>query len=328
MAAALSTTVTSAFAANAYAGTLTGAGSTLVNPLMTQWKADFQARTGNTVTYGSVGSGSGITQITNRTVDFGASDAPLTPSQAAACNNCVQIPWALSAVAVAFNLPGVRSLKMTPQLVAAIYLGQVTSWHDKRIKALNPGVHIPNLPITVAHRSDGSGTTYAFADLMSHVSRTWARTVGTSVALNWPVGVGGNGNPGVTAVVQSTQGSIGYIGVDYAVANHVAVAALRNRAKKFIFPNLKNIKAAAKTTKKVPANNELHIVWPGKKAKLAYPGATYTYAIVPHGAPQKDLLSQFISYVLTDGQRFGPALDFPAVPKVVVDKSKRSLASL
>ncbi len=150
-------TTTTGFAANAYAGTLTGAGSTLVNPLMTQWRADFQAKTGNTVTYGSIGSGGGITQITNRTVDFGASDAPLTPSQAAACNGCVQIPWALTGVAVAFNVPGVTHLKLTPQLVASIYQGGITNWNDKRIKALNPGAHLPNLAITVAHRSDGSG---------------------------------------------------------------------------------------------------------------------------------------------------------------------------
>ncbi len=321
-AAVPSTTVTAAFAANASAGSLTGAGSTLVNPLMTQWRADFQAKTGNTVTYGSVGSGSGITQITNRTVDFGASDAPLTPSQAAACNGCVQIPWALTGVAVAFNVPGVTHLRLTPQIVASIYLGQITNWSDKRIKALNPGAHLPSLAITVAHRSDGSGTTYAFTDLLSHASRTWAHSVGFSVAVNWPTGVGGNGNPGVTAVVGSTTGAIGYIGADYAVAHGINVAALKNRAGKFVYPNLGNISAAAKGAKRIPKNNAIDIVWPTKDNKKGYPGSTFSWAIVPHNAPQKALDKQFILYALTDGQRFGPALDFPSVPKAIVAKGE------
>ncbi len=152
--------------------------------------------------------------------------------------------------------------------------------------------------------------------------------MGTAVAVNWPVGVGGNGNPGVTAIVGSTTGAIGYIGADYAVAHGINVAALKNRAGKFVFPNLSNIAAAAKGAKKIPKNNAIDIVYPTKTNKKGYPGSTFSWAIVPHDAPQKALDKQFITYALTDGQRFGPALDFPAVPKAIVAKAKKSLASL
>jgi phosphate transport system substrate-binding protein len=322
----------SGLTAYASADSLTGAGSTLVAPLMAHWAADFQSKTGNTVTYGSVGSSSGISQISSRTVNFGASDAPLTPQQAGACDTCVQIPWALSAVAVAFNVPGVTHLQLTGKVVALIYQGAITNWNDARIKKLNKGVNLPNLQITPAFRSDGSGTTYAFTDFLSRVSKSFRSHIGFSTAVSFPVGTGGKGNDGVTAVVNSTSGAIGYIGADYAVAHGISVAAMQNRAGKFLFPNLKNIEDAALLVKKVPKSNELHIVNPPpgnkktkKLAKKAYPISTFTYVIVPKVSPKKDLLAQFILYAMTQGQVFGPALDFPPIPKIVLDKAKKDV---
>jgi phosphate transport system substrate-binding protein len=309
-----------------------GAGSTLVAPLMGNWINGFEARTGGSikVTYGSVGSGSGIAQITARTVDFGASDAPLTPEQAAACNGCVQIPWALSAVGIGYNVPGVKpgKLKLTGKVVASIYLGQITKWNDPKIKKLNPGVHLPGLEITPVFRSDGSGTTYAFTHYESKVSPAFRNNIGFATTVSFPKGVGGKGNSGVTAVVGSTQGAIGYVEASYLVAAGLGAAAIQNKAGNFVYPNLKNIEEAAASVKKVPPTNEIHIDDPAKKYKKAYPISTFTYCIVPHGAPKKAELESFIKYALTTGQKYGAALDFGKMPSIVVKAANNALASL
>jgi phosphate transport system substrate-binding protein len=310
------------------AGSITGAGSTLVAPLVAQWSADYHHRTGVSVTYGAVGSGAGIAQISARTVDFGASDAPMTPTQAANCHNCVQIPWGLTATGIAFHLDGVRSLKLSGPVVAKIYLGQITRWNDARIKKLNKRVHLPNLKITPAFRSDGSGDTYAFTDFLSRVSGAWKTRVGRATAVSFPTGIGGKGNDGVTAIVASTNGAIGYISASYIIAHALKVAALENAAGKFVYPNIANIVAAAATVKRVRSNNEMHIVNPSKRYKLAYPLSTFTYAIVPVGSPKKSLLAGFIRYALTTGQRFGAALDFAPIPKVVYQAGVRTLNRL
>ncbi len=319
-------TMTAGLAPSAQAASgLVGAGSTLITPLMTNWSLDYQSRTGITVTYGSVGSGAGIAQISARTVDFGASDAPLSPAQAAACHNCVQLPWALTATGVAFNINGVHRLRLSGPVVAQIYLGQVTNWNDRRIRALNKGVRLPNLKITPVFRSDGSGDTYAFTDYLSRVSRSWASQVGFGTAVSFPAGTGGKGNAGVTAVVQSTNGSIGYISAAYIITHGLNVAALRNAAGRFEYPNLGNISAAAKSVKRVPGSNEMHIVNPSRKYKNAYPLSTFTYVIVPLGSPNKSLLANFIQYAISTGQKFGPALDFAPIPRVVLNADRRTL---
>jgi phosphate transport system substrate-binding protein len=313
-----------ATAASAQGGSLVGAGSTLMAPLMARWSQDFQAKNGISVTYGAVGSGAGIAQITARTVDFGASDAPLTPAQASSCNGCVQIPWALTATGIAYRLDGVRSLKLTGPVLAQIYMGQIKSWNDRRIKRINKGVRLPNLAITPAFRSDGSGDTYAFTDYLSRVSGTWKRSIGFSTQVSFPTGVGGKGNDGIAAVVSSTNGSLGYISASYIIAHGLKAAALQNRAKRFVFPNLSNIKAAGKAIKRVPANNEMHIVNPTKKRKKAYPLSTFSYAIVPLSSPKAALLKRLIGYATTSGQRFGPALDFSPIPKIVLKAAQRT----
>ena len=186
-------------------GSLTGAGSTLVAPLEAYWAQEFQHLYGDTVTYAAVGSGAGIAQISARTVDFGASDAPLSSTQAAGCNGCVQIPWALTATGVAFHLEGIRKLNLTGPIVASIFLGKITSWNDPAIAKINKGISLPSLKITPVFRSDGSGDTYAFTDYLSRISPAWKSQVGNATAVNFPTGVGGKGNDGVTAVVSSNE---------------------------------------------------------------------------------------------------------------------------
>lgn len=314
--------------AGAASGSLTGAGSTLIAPEMASWSQDFLNKFNIQVTYGAVGSGAGITQISARTVDFGASDAPLNAAQASNCHGCVQIPWALTGTAISYNIPGVSKLKLSVPVLANIFLGKITTWNNSAIKKLNKGVSLPKLKITPVFRSDGSGDTYAFTDLLSRVSHQWASQVGNATAVSFPTGVGGKGNDGVTALVSSTPGSIGYIAASYVIAHGLKAAALQNRAGKFEFPNLKNIAAAAAVFPHPPANLEMHIVNPPKKAKLAYPLSTYSYVIVPRSSGKLSGLKSFIKYVLTTGQGFGPALDFPPVPGSVLSADATVLNSL
>jgi phosphate transport system substrate-binding protein len=319
----LTSTAGATEATSAAGGTINGAGSTLIAPLMAQWKADFQSRSGNTVNYAAVGSGSGIAQITARTVDFGASDAPLTGSQRGACNRCYQIPWALTATGVAFHLNGIRKLKLSGPVLANIFLGKITNWNDPAITRINPGVSLPNLKITPAFRSDGSGDTYAFTDYLSRVSRQWRSQVGTSTQVSFPAGVGGKGNDGLTAIVNSTNGAISYISASYIIAHGLGAAAVQNRAGRYEYPNLSNISAAAKGVK-IGRFNEMHIVNPPKKLRSAYPISTFTYVIVPKTTSKKSLLSQFILYAMGPGQKFGAALDFAPIPKKVLSAAKKT----
>jgi phosphate transport system substrate-binding protein len=312
----------------AAAGSLTGAGSTLVAPLEAYWGQEFQHLNGGTVTYAAVGSGAGIAQISARTVDFGASDAPLTSTQAAECKECVQIPWALTATGVAFHLEGVRKLNLTGPVVAEIFLGKITNWDAPQITKLNKGTSLPNLKITPVFRSDGSGDTFAFTDYLSRISPAWKSQVGNATSVTFPTGVGGKGNAGVTAVVSSTNGAIAYISASYIIAHQLGAAAIKNAAGFFEYPNLNNIEQAAQSVKSVPASNEMHIVNPPKKYRIAYPISTFTYVIVPKAAPQKELLASFINYALTAGQKFGAALDFAPIPKVVLKASQKSVKAL
>jgi phosphate transport system substrate-binding protein len=314
--------------AGASAAGLTGAGSTLVAPLMANWISGFEIKEGIPVKYGAVGSGTGISQITARTVDFGASDAPLTPEQAAACNGCVQIPWALSATGVGFNIPGVKKLNLTGKILAGIYFGKITKWNDPKIKKVNSGAKLPGLTITPVFRSDGSGDTYTFTQYLSKISPAWRSEVGFATTVGWKTGVGAKGNAGITATVVKTPGAIGYISASYLIAAGLGAAAIENNAGNFTFPNLENIESAASVVKSVPASNAISIVNPPKKATKAYPISTFTYAIVPHNAPQKGFLQQFLTYAVTLGQKYGAALDFAPLPKVVLKAAKSSIASL
>lgn len=303
-------------AAAASAGTLNGAGSTLVAPLEGEWATVWGNQTHNTVTYQSVGSGTGLKDIGAGLVDFGASDAPLS-SSTTACNGCRQIPWALSATGIGFSVPGVHRLHLTGDVIAKIYLGQITNWNDRQIRALNKGTHFPNLKITPFHRLDGSGDTYAFADYESRVNRTFRSHIGTGVKLSWPIAAAATGNGGMVQALQGTRGGMAYVAVSYLLANQLPAAAIKNAARRYEVPNLKNIANAAASVHRVPSNNEIHIVNPPRSAKIAYPISTFTYVIAPTSAPQGGLLRQFISWALGPGQAFGPRLDFVPIPRAI-----------
>ena len=311
--------------AAASAAGLTGAGSTLVAPLMANWISNFEIKEGIPVKYSAVGSGTGIAQITARTVDFGASDAPLTPEQSAACNGCVQVPWALSATGVGFNVPGVKKLNLTGSVLAGIYFGKITKWNDPKIKKINPGAKLPGLNITPVFRSDGSGDTYAFTNYLSKVSPAWKNEVGYATTVGFKAGVGAKGNAGVTSLVTKTPGSIGYISASYLIAAGLGAAAVKNAAGNFELPNIDNIEEAASVVKKAKPNSGISIVNPPKKASKAYPISTFTYAIVPYNAPQGQFIKQFINYAITRGQSYGAALDFAPLPKNVLSAAKSAL---
>lgn len=309
--------------ASAAQADLVGAGSSLIAPLMSQWAQNYG---GTGITYGAVGSGAGISQITARTVDFGASDAPLTTDQASACNSCVQIPWALTATAVAYNLNGVSKLKLTPQLISLIYQGKITQWDDARLRKINPGVKLPALHITPVYRSDGSGDTYAFTDMLSKADPAWKSSIGVSTQVGFTVGAGARGNDGVVGLVNSTPGGITYVAASYAIAHQLQVAALGNAAGRYEYPNLNNITAAAASLTSIPANNEMHIVYPSKKYKTAYPLSTFTYVIVPTSSPKAGELKPFINWALTTGQKWGPALDFVyPMPSAVLAAAQKTV---
>jgi phosphate transport system substrate-binding protein len=323
--AALLACAASGLTAAASAATLNGAGSTLVAPILAEWATAFDNTTGDTVLYQSVGSGTGIKDITNRLVDFGASDAPLTSSQASACGGCYQIPWALSATGVGFHIGGLTKLHLTGQVIAQIYLGQINRWNDRRIAALNRGTHLPNLKITPVFRSDGSGDTYAFTDFESRVSSSFRNGIGNATTVSWPKGVGAKGNAGMATVLQKTNGAIAYVGVAYLIAHHLAAAALKNAAGNYEYPNLSNIENAAQTVRSVPSNNELHIVNPPASARIAFPISTFTYVIVPGNAPQGAELKKFILYAMGGGQAFAPSLDFAPLPSIVARAGRATL---
>jgi len=299
--------------------TITGAGSTFVQPLVAAWTPAVGEAFGYTVQYSGVGSGAGIQAITSNQVDFGASDAPLNPAQQSACPDCLQIPWALSATSVAYNVPGAPvHLNLDGKTISKIFLGQITNWNDAQIKALNKGAGLPDLKITPVFRSDGSGTSYNFTDYLSAVNSEWKNKVGTSTQPAFPAGQGAKGSSGVAGLISRTDGAIGYIDVAYAIKNHIHFAAVRNAAGRFLFPSLRRIQAAALAFTKVPANNELHIVNPPKSAALAYPISTYTYVIVHKQSTHAAELRKLIFWALTQGQQpqFAAKLTFAKLSTV------------
>jgi phosphate transport system substrate-binding protein len=319
--------VAGATSSKSNAGSLTGAGSSFVSKLVQAWIPQVDQQFGLKVTYGPIGSGGGINAITSRTVDFGASDAPLSPDQFVACKGCTQIPWALSATAIAYkgdSLP--NHIHMTGAVVADIFLGRITKWNDPALVKLNKGKSLPNLAITTIHRSDNSGTTYNLTEYLNSVSRTWKAGPGKGVSVAWPNGVGARGSSGVSAALSQTDGGITYVDVAFTLANHFKFAAVQNRAGVFALPGLNGIKAAGATILRVaPDNGGISIVNPSKRQKLAYPICTFTYVIVPKQTAKAAELKQFIRWALTKGQSDGPKLLFSPLPKVVLKASLKTL---
>jgi len=325
--AALALTVLTGLAgATSKKDSITGAGSTFVAPLVAQWTAHYSAAD---INYSPIGSGAGIAQISARTVDFGASDAPMTPDQFSNCHGCVQIPWAFAATSLPYNVSGVGyGLKLTGPIVANIYLGHIKKWNDKRIKAINKGVNLPNEDIVPIYRSDGSGTSYNFTDYLSKVSKEWKKRVGKSTQPAFPAGVGARGSSGVAAKLGSTRGGITYVDVAYAYRNAYKIAKLRNRAGKFMLPSVKSLTAVSKRVTSVPKNNAISVVNPPKTVKFGYPLCTFTWVIAPLRTSKAPQLKSFINWAVTRGQQYGHPLLFLPIPKAVQTAAKKTAAKL
>jgi len=311
--------------------TINGAGSTLVAPLMDAWAATYTA---STVNYGSVGSGAGIQDITQKTVDFGASDAPLNPTQRAAIPSpgVVTIPESAGAAVPVYNLPSVSAtLKFTGQILASIYLGTMTNWNNSILQAVNPGVTLPNAAILVVHRSDGSGTTFVWTSFLSAENTTWKNTVGFATSVSWPVGSGSKGNSGVTQTVKSTVDAIGYVDINYALTNGVAFGAVQNPAGNYVVANITNIASAIKDANPtLPAGtgdwyNVSVLNAPGAHD---YPLATLTYLFVykdlgtaygaSYGLTKAENVVDFLSWIVTVGQNDSAGLYYIPLSQTVV----------
>ena len=295
---------------------LSGAGSSFVFPLVSKWIPQLGSSYGYNVSYSPIGSGGGISAVTARTVDFGASDAPLSADQMTACKGCVQIPWALSATSIPYNLPGIGCvLRLTGSILADIYLGNITAWNDAKIKNVNPKCNLPSTKITPVYRSDNSGTSYNFTDYLSAVNGTWKSKFGAGVNQQWPTGVGARGSSGVAGVIVKTEGAVGYVDVAYSLQNKLRTAWIQNASGKYASPGLRGIKAAADTLpKKISGDGALSIVNPPKGNPLAYPIATFTYIIVPTSSSKSAELRKMVYWAVTQGQKYGPPLLFQPMP--------------
>ena len=313
------------------ASTLIGAGSTLVAPLLQGWASDYNTAYSVAITYGPIGSGGGITQITGRTVNFGASDAPLTSSEAAACKGCLEIPWALAATSIAYNVKGVpNNLKLTGPVLADMFTGKITAWNDPQIKKLNPGVNLPATKVVPIHRTDGSGDTYAFTNYLSHVDAGFKSSIGAATTVNWPGGLGAKGNSGVGGALQSTDGGIAYIAIAYVLQNKFDFALVQNAAGKYPVPGPPSIAAAAAAVKTIPAGGTagISLVDPPASAPDAYPISTFTYVIVPKSGSSSAVaagMKKFIGWAITTGQKGVQDLDFAPLPAPVVAADKKTI---
>jgi phosphate transport system substrate-binding protein len=308
-------------------GSLNGAGSTFVSPFVLTTAEPYEGLTGTHINYNPVGSGAGIAAISNRSVDFGASDAPLTHDQFSSCNGCVQVPWALSSTSISYNLPGAPPhLRISGPVLANIYLGKVTKWNDPALKALNPGVSLPDTSITPIFRSDASGTTYNFTDYLSSLSPAWKSKVGTGTQVNFPAGTGGRGSSGVSAVLARTPGGIMYVDIAFALHNHFSFFRVKNAAGVYQLPGARGIEAAAATVKRVRADNRISIVNPAKSARLAYPICTFTYIILPTKSSNAAALRKYVIWMMTNAQKkYGGPLLFEKIPNVVLEAAEKAV---
>jgi phosphate transport system substrate-binding protein len=310
---------------------LTGAGATFPYPLISKWIPAVGSAYGININYSPIGSGGGISAITARTVDFGASDAPLTSDQLAACKGCVVIPWALSAISIPYNLPGVKCVvRLTAGVLSGIYLGEITKWNDAKITQNNGTCDLPDLKITPVYRSDNSGSTYAFTDYLSNVSAAWKSKFGTGVNAQWPAGVGARGSSGVAGVVTKTAGALTYVDIAYSLQNKLRVGWVQNKAGKFTSPGLRGIQASASVLpKKISDFTQLKLVDPPKSAgNLAYPISTFTYVIAPTSSGKAADLRKFIYWAVTRGQTYGKPLLFQPLPSQVQAYAYREIKKI
>ncbi len=307
---------------------MNGAGATFPYPIYSKWFDEYaKVNTGVRFNYQSIGSGGGIRQVTERTVDFGASDGPMTDEQLKkAPGALLHIPTVLGAVVATYNLAASPKLHFTGDILADIFLGKITKWNDARITSSNPGVSLPDSPIIVVHRSDGSGTTYIWVDYLSKVSKEWEQKVGRGTSVEWPVGLGGKGNEGVSGQVKNTPGAIGYVELAYAIKNNLPVSAVRNQAGKFVDPTIRSTTAAAGAAKNMPADFRVSLTNP--PGDEAYPIASFTWLLVYKEQANQEkgrALVQFLSWAIHDGQKYAPDLLYAPLPSPVVKQIEATL---
>jgi len=327
---AISFLMVSAF--NSYAVDLQGAGASFPYPFYSKVFDSYHKISNVKVNYQAIGSGGGIKQTLNQVVDFGASDKPMSDKTLkSAPGKILHMPTCLGAVVVSYNLPGIKSLRLTSDVLSAIFLGNIKKWNDRKIKKLNKGVKLPNKNIKVAHRSDGSGTTFIFTDYLSSVSKKWSNRIGKGKTVAWPVGVGAPQNAGVAAQIKSREGTIGYVELAYAKENNLPFATLKNRSGKWIVPSLKATSQAANVT--LPADTRVSLV--NSKAKDGYPIASFTWILLYSqqnykGRTQEQAIETYktIKYLLTSGQKFTKPLLYAPLPSSAQQKALAILNSI
>ena len=310
--------------------TLNGAGATFPYPIYSKWFSEYHKEHSDVqINYQSIGSGGGIRQVQAGTVDFGASDGPMSDQQIAESKvKVLHVPTVLGSVVLAYSIPGVNvEIKFTPEALAGIFLGKISKWNDKAITSVNPGINFPDQNITVVHRSDGSGTTYIFTDYLSKVSPDWQSAVGKGVSVRWPVGIGGKGSEGVSGAIRQLPGSIGYVELIYALQNNILFGSVRNSSGQFIKASLESTTAAASGVK-MPADFRVSITNP--PAKTAYPIASFTWLLIPThpaDANKGKILKDFLFWMLDQGQGMTNALSYASLPQDVVAKEKAAITA-
>ncbi len=316
------------------AQSLTGAGATFPNPIYSKWFDSYSKKTGVQINYQSIGSGGGIKQYTEGTVDFGATDGPMSADQMGAVQGKVlHIPTVMGAVVLTYNLPvaGAAQLKLDGPTIADIFFGRITKWNDRRIAASNPGVKLPDQDVIVVHRSDGSGTSYIFTDYLSKVSPKWKEKVGSATAVNWPAGLGGKGNEGVTQQVKQSDGAIGYVELIYAVSNKLPYAQVRNAGGKFIEASLASVTAAAASAK-FEKNTDFRVSITNAPGDASYPISSFTWLLVQpdmKDAAKAKALKTFLDWMVTEeAQQMAAALQYAPLPQAVVALVKERIKTL
>jgi phosphate transport system substrate-binding protein len=315
----------------AQAQKLTAAGASFPYPIYSKWFSEYSsAHPGVQINYASIGSGGGIAQVTKGLVDFGASDMPMSDEQLASSQvKLINLPTVLGAVVPVFNVPGVKDIKFSPDVLADIYLGKIANWNDGRIAKDNSGAKLPDQKIIVVHRSDGSGTSFIWTDYLSKVSKDWANGPGKGTSPSWPVGVGGKGNDGVAGLVRQLPGSIGYVELLYALQNKITFGAVKNPAGNWITASIAGVTEAASTVKQMPADYRVSITnAPGANA---YPISSFTYLLIPTkgtNAQNRTVMKDLLSWILKTGQGEVPSLSYAPLPDALVEKELKTVYSL
>ena len=319
-------------ASQGFAQKLNGAGATFPNPIYTKWFSEYSTQhSGVQINYQAIGSGGGIRQVTAGTVDFGATDGPMSDTQLSESKiKVVHIPTVLGAVVPIYNLPGVNAeLKFAPDVLADIYLGKISTWDDARIAKDNPGVKLPSININVVHRSDGSGTTFIFTDYLSKVSSDWKGSVGANTAVNWPKGIGAKGNEAVAGMVRQLPGTIGYVELLYALQNKIAFGYIRNSAGNWVKGSIEGVTEAASSVKQMPADFRVSIT--NAPGKTAYPISSFTWLLIPthpQDASKGKALKDFLNWMLDHGESEVEGLYYAPLPQSVADKVRATVGKL